>query len=237
MDSLRTLNEKVYLIFYEKALYEYSIHNDEYAAYFLYRSLQYNPTFTDAILLNLNKLLQKNNFKEALSLFHTLYYETEMTREQEQQAIEFTDIFYQKLYFTGDSLVKQERAAEALELFEILETFCLNLPSSYCNDDYFHGIMRSKSGIYESYIAIAKVAENRGNKAVAEHFYQYAQEYLETNRYLNAYGNREEKQESEKAGEWESERVEEQESGRAEKEEAIFRMRLILKEILKFHLK
>jgi hypothetical protein len=186
-DSLTWLNNNVYLMFYEKALYEYKIKNDDEGEYLLYRSLQYNPTFPDAILLKLDKLLDKNYFNECLSLLNILYYETILDRKQEMLAIELTDKFYDKLYKTGDSLAKAERAAEALELFEILEVFCLNLPTSYCNDDYYHGILRSKSGIYESYLTIAEVAIKRGNRSVAEHFYKYAKEYLDENNYLNDY--------------------------------------------------
>ena len=191
-DSLSWLNNNVYLIFYEKALYEYQINNEVDGEYFLQRSLQYNDIFPNAILLKLNKLLDKNNFEACLSLLNTLYYETQMDRAQEMQAIDFTGKFYDKLYKTGDSLVKIDHAAEALKLFEILEIFCLNLPTSYCNDDYYHGVLRSKSGIYESYLAIAKVADQRGNARISDKFYQYAQEYLEGNSYLKNYEHREE---------------------------------------------
>ena len=186
-DSLAWLSENVHLIFYEKALYEYKLKNEEDAKYLLDRSLQYNETFPDAILLKLNKLLDVNAFEECLLLLNTLYYETQMDREQEKQAIVFTDKFYGKLYKTGDSLVKKEHAAEALVLFELLEVFCLNLPTAYCNDDYYHGVLRSKSGIYESYVAIAKVAEKRGNHNIATHFYEYAKEYLKENPHLGVY--------------------------------------------------
>jgi len=186
-DSLRWLNKNVYLIFYEKALWEYQIKNEVDGDYFLQRSLQYNRTFPDAVLLKLNKLLDKNRFEDCLSLLNTLYYETELNREQEKRAIEFTDKFYDKLYRTGDSLVKMEHAAEALELFEILEIFCFNLPTAYCNDDYYHGLLRSKSGIYESYLAIVKAAEERGNPSIAALFRQYAQEYLDSNPHLKDY--------------------------------------------------
>jgi hypothetical protein len=186
-DSLAWLNRNVYLIFYEKALYEYQLKNDEDGKYFLDRALQYNPTFTNAILLKLNKLLEEKQFNECLSLLNTLYYETEMNEEQEKQAIKFTDRFYDKLYKTGDSLLKKEHAAEALKFFEILEIFCQNLPTSYCNDDYYHGVLNSKTGIYDSYLAIAKAAEKRGNMQIAAHFYQYAQEYLDNNPHLKHY--------------------------------------------------
>jgi hypothetical protein len=186
-DSLNSLKDRVYLLFYEKALIEYQQKNEAEGEYNLQRSLQYNTVFPNAILLKLNKLLNKNRFEDCLSLLNTLYYETAMDDEQEQKAIEFTDKFYNKLYNTGDSLVKKEHAAEALELFEILEVFCLNLPAAYCNDDYFHGVLRSKTGIYESYLAIAKAAEKRANITIADHFYQYAQDYLETNPYLKEY--------------------------------------------------
>ena len=186
-DSLSGLNKKVYLMFYEKALHEYQFKNEVGGEYFLFRSLQYNEIFPNAILLKLNKLLDKSRFEDCLSLLNTLYYETELDREQEMQAIEFTDQFYDKLYKTGDSLVKIEHAAEALELFEILEIFCHNLPSAYCNDDYYHGLLRSKSGIYESYLSIAEVAEQRGNPKISALFHRYAQEYLDANPPLKNY--------------------------------------------------
>ena len=186
-DSLYLLNQNVYLIYYEKAVAEYRHNNETDGDYFLQRSLQYNAVFPNAILLKLEKLLKKNSFNSCLSLMNTLYYDIEMSQEQERETILFTDKFYDKLYKTGDSLMKIEHAAEALELFEILETFCLNLPSAYCNDDYYHGVLRSKTGIYDSYIAIAKAAEKRGNPKIAAHFYQYAEEYLESNPYLKTY--------------------------------------------------
>ena len=184
-DSLAWLSKNVYFIFYEKARDEFQRNHVEEGIYLIERSLQYNATFPDAILLKLNKLLDFNDFRPCLSLLNTLYYETQLEREQEMQAIEFTDKFYDKLYRTGDSLVKNDHAVEALELFEILEIFCLNLPSSYCNDDYYHGVLRSKSGIYESYLTIARVAEKRGNQNIAAHFYEYAQDYLNANPHLN----------------------------------------------------
>ena len=186
-DSLMRLSKNVYLIFYEKARYEYQFNNEVDGDYFLQRSLQYNGTFPNAILLKLNKLLDRNRFDACLALLNTLYYETQLNDAQEIQAIEFTDKFYDKLYKTGDSLVKMEHAAEALELFEILEIFCHNLPSTYCNDDYYHGVLRSKSGIYESYLAIVRAAEERGNQKIAAHFIQYAQEYLDSNPHLKGY--------------------------------------------------
>ena len=186
-DSLSWLNKNVFFIFYEKANSEYQLNNEEEAKYYLDRSLQYNPVFPDAILLKLNKLLDKNRFQECLSVLNTLYYETELDDEQEKQAIVFTDKFYDKLYKTGDSLLKMEHAAEALQLFEILEVFCQNLPTAYCNDDYYHGILNSKTGIYDSYLAIAKVAEKRENVQIAERFYNYAEEYLENNPHLKTY--------------------------------------------------
>jgi hypothetical protein len=186
-DSLSMLSKNVYLIFYEKALYEYQMSHEADGDYFLQRSLQYFETFPDAILLKLNKLLDKNRFDDCLTLLNTLYYETQLDEKQENKAIEFTDKFYDKLYKTGDSLIKIEHAADALEFFEILEIFCLNLPSTYCNDDYYHGVLRSKSGILESYVTVARTAEKRGHTEIAAHFYQYAKEYLQANPYLENY--------------------------------------------------
>ena len=55
------------------------------------------------------------------------------------------------------------------------------MPSGYCNDDYYHGILRSKSGVYESYLKIASVARERKNFEMEKRFLQYAQDYLNEN--------------------------------------------------------
>jgi hypothetical protein len=89
--------------------------------------------------------------------------------------------FYNELYQIGDSLIKIDKATEAFEIFTILETFCNNMPSGYCNDDYYHGILRSKVGVYESYLKIASVAKERGNREMELKFMEYAQAYLDAN--------------------------------------------------------
>ena len=73
--------------------------------------------------------------------------------------------------------MKAGHEADALVLFETLEIFCHDLPSSYCNDDYYHGIIRSKSGVYESYLTIAKVAWERKHPDLAFKFLDYAKAY------------------------------------------------------------
>ena len=73
--------------------------------------------------------------------------------------------------------MKNDRSAEALEVFLALEQFCTNMPSGYCNDDYYRGILRSREGVYESYLSIAREAERRHNYEMARKFYLYAEEY------------------------------------------------------------
>ena len=64
---------------------------------------------------------------------------------------------------------------------EVLEHFCHNMPSGYCNDDYYKGIVLSREGVYDSYLSIAREAEKRGNHEMARKFYQYAEEYKRKN--------------------------------------------------------
>jgi rubrerythrin len=58
------------------------------------------------------------------------------------------------------------------------------MPSNYCNDDYYHGILRSKEGVYESYLTIAKVAREKGYLDIEQSFLNYANEYLKANEEL-----------------------------------------------------
>jgi hypothetical protein len=55
------------------------------------------------------------------------------------------------------------------------------MPSGYCNDDYYHGILRSKVGVFESYLKIANVAKERSNLEMERKFLEYAITYLENN--------------------------------------------------------
>ena len=56
------------------------------------------------------------------------------------------------------------------------------MPTDYCNDDYYKGIVQSKFGVYESYIKIADVALERGYPEIAHNFALYAQQYVEENK-------------------------------------------------------
>lgn len=180
-DTLEKQKEVIDEIFYQSALEESYFKNWENCHYFVNRSLEYNPLNANSLLLKLELLYQDSIYAECLSHLERLYSKSQLTEEQEKKAMDFTAKFYDKLYSIGDSLVRIDKSAEALEIFQILEVFCLNMPSSYCNDDYYHGIIRSKTGVYESYLEIAKIARERKHYDIEVRFIQYAQEYADAN--------------------------------------------------------
>ena len=161
-------------VFYLSAVEEMAYLDTASAMYHLERSLQYNPHNPDAMLLKCKILLAQHQYQHCVDLIHKVYTQTALTEEQEKAVSDFTLTLYDRLYTHGSELVKIGRAAEALEVFLALEHFCNNMPSGYCNDDYYQGILRSREGVYESYITIAKEAEKRGNREMAKKFYQYA---------------------------------------------------------------
>lgn len=167
--------------FYLRAVEEMHFRDTNRAMYNLERALQYNPHNPDAMLLKCKILLAQNKFQPCVDLIHQVYTQTELSEKQEMAVSDFTLVLYDRLYTHGDELVKSGRAAEALEVFLALEHFCNNMPSGYCNDDYYKGILRSREGVYESYLTIAREAEKRGNKEMAKKFYRYAEEYLRRN--------------------------------------------------------
>ena len=167
--------------FYLRAVEELSFRDTAQTMYHLDRALQYNPHNPDAMLLKCKILLAQNQYQPCVDLIHKVYTQTTLTEEQENAVSDFTLELYDRLYTHGDELVKSGRAAEALEVFLALEHFCNNMPSGYCNDDYYKGILRSREGVYESYLSIAREAEKRGNREMAKKFYQYAEEYLRRN--------------------------------------------------------
>ena len=167
--------------FYLRAEEEMAYRDTTSAMYHLERALQYNPHNPDAMLLKCKILLAQHQYQACVDLIHKVYTQTELNDEQENAVSDFTLVLYDRLYTHGSNLVKNGRSAEALEVFLALEHFCNNMPSGYCNDDYYQGILRSREGVYESYISIAKEAEKRGNHDMARKFYQYAEEYLRMN--------------------------------------------------------
>lgn len=180
-DTLDVRRKKVDSLFYVLAANEMVFDNRQEAEYYTDRALEYNRLNPDALLLKVNMLYDRNQFQECLDLIHLLYNEATLDREHEMQISDFTILFYNKLYSTGDSLVKIGHAAEALEVFSTLEQFCHNMPSNYCNDDYYKGILRSKTGVFNSYLAVAEAALQRGNADMARLFWEYALQYKETN--------------------------------------------------------
>ena len=180
--KLATLSKQVDSIFLYKAIRELHYENRTNAFFFLDKSLQCNPVYPEALLLKIRLLFEEEEYPECLALLHTLYYEAPLQRKHEVEIANFNMLFYNKLYRTADSLIKKEKATEALELFKTLESFCTNMPIEYCNDDYYHGILKSREGVYESYLIIAKVAAERGNKEIEQKFLEYAEEYRAANR-------------------------------------------------------
>ena len=164
--------------FYLRAVEEMHFRDTSRAMYNLERALQYNPHNPDAMLLKCKILLAQRQFQPCVDLIHQVYTQTELSDEQEMAVSDFTLVLYDKLYTHGSDLVKNGRSAEALEVFLALEHFCNNMPSGYCNDDYYKGILLSREGVYESYLSIAREAEKRGNREMSRKFYRYAEEYL-----------------------------------------------------------
>ena len=167
--------------FYLRAVEEMAYRDTTSAMYHLERALQYNSHNPDAMLLKCKILLAKRQFQPCVDLIHKVYTQTELNDEQENAVSDFTLELYDRLYTHGSDLVNNGRSAEALEVFLALEHFCNNMPSGYCNDDYYKGIVLSREGVYESYLTIAREAEKRGNREMARKFYQYAEEYLRRN--------------------------------------------------------
>lgn len=181
LDTLEKQHKIVDDLFYQAALEEQYFNNKENCYYFVNRSLEYNPFNPNSLLLKLELLYQDSAYAECLSNLEVLYNKSQLNEEQEHRAMDFTAKFYDRLYTLGDSLVKADKSADALHIFQILEIFCLNMPSNYCNDDYYHGIIRSKTGVYESYLEIAKIARERKHYDIEARYVKYANDYANEN--------------------------------------------------------
>ncbi len=180
-DTLYKLKDRVDQMFYDDANLEYQLQNYKKALYFIDRSLEFKPLQVNPLLLKNEILFSMKNYETCIEVLDLLYHEVNLDRDQEIRTLEFNMKFYEALYHQGDSLIKIDKATDAYEIFNTLETFCNKMPSGYCNDDYYHGILRSKVGVYESYLKIASVAKERQNGEMEQKFLQYAKEYLESN--------------------------------------------------------
>lgn len=167
-------------LFYSKAKVEFIFADYDKADYYLDRALQFNKHNVEALLMKAELKFRLHEYEECLPYIKELFNENTLTEEQENEVYRFSSKFYHEVYNAGDSLVKIDKGAYAIDMFQLLETFCHDMPTSYCNDDYYHGIMRSKQGIYESYIAIAKAARQRKNYDIEQKFLKYAEEYKKT---------------------------------------------------------
>lgn len=168
-------------LFYSRAKVEFIFLEYEQAEYHLDRALQFNKHNVDALLMKAEIKFKQKEYEECLPYIKNLFKENILTEEQENEIYSFSSKFYYVIYNLGDSLVRIGKGAYAIDLFQLLDAFCKDIPSEYCNDDYYHGILRSKKGIYESYIAIAKAAHARKNYDLERKFLDYAEEYLKAN--------------------------------------------------------
>lgn len=168
-------------LFYQKAKIEYIFADNDRTEYYLNRALQFNRHNVDALILKTKLKFEEKDYDECLVLFKELFNQNTLSEAQENDIYNLSSAYYYEIYNLGDSLVKADKGAYAIDLFQLLETFCHEIPSNYCNDDYYHGILRSKQGVYESYIAIARAAHERKNYELEKKFLRYAEEYLKEN--------------------------------------------------------
>ncbi|MBO4654966.1 MAG: hypothetical protein J5644_05440 [Bacteroidales bacterium] len=184
-DSLNNVfSEQIKIVdelFYQKAKIEYIFADNDRTEYYLNRALQFNRHNVNALLLKVKLEFEEKDYAECLNLFKELFNQNTLSEAQENEVYSLSSAYYYEVYNLGDSLVKADKGAYAIDLFQLLETFCHEIPSNYCNDDYYHGIMRSKQGVYESYIAIARAARERKNYELERKFLRYAEEYLKEN--------------------------------------------------------
>lgn len=184
-DSLQDVFEEqikiVDELFYQKAKIEYIFADNDRTEYYLNRALQFNRHNVDALILKTKLKFEEKDYDECLVLFKELFNQNTLSEAQENDVYNLSSAYYYEIYNLGDSLVKADKGAYAIDLFQLLETFCHEIPSNYCNDDYYHGILRSKQGVYESYIAIARAAHERKNYELEKKFLRYAEEYLKEN--------------------------------------------------------
>lgn len=181
MKILSSIHHKIDSLFYTLALNAFAFHQKENTLYYLLRSLQYNPHYPPALILQNEIFYEQRDFESCVKNLQLLFQQDSLSESQENQILLFNSKFYNTLYETADSLLTVGLASDALHLFSVLENFCSNMPSNYCNSDYYHGLLKSKKGIYESYIIIAKVARERGAYEIEKKFLQYAEEYLKEN--------------------------------------------------------
>lgn len=176
-EKLQKQKEIVDLLFCQRAIDDLEYNDTVNALYYLNRALQFNPTCSKALLMKSKLVFSQGDYMQCVELIHLLYGQTQLTEAEERAVSDFTLQLYDKLYNLGDSLAKAGLSADALEVFLALEQFCTNMPSGYCNDDYYRGILRSREGVYESYLSIAREAEKRHNIEMAKKFYRYAEDY------------------------------------------------------------
>ncbi|MDR1113114.1 MAG: hypothetical protein LBL18_05090 [Bacteroidales bacterium] len=181
LDSLYLLKNQTDTLFIEEAKQLLAIHKWEEALAWIEKALQHNPDNAEAKVLRCEIYLHTPQYTRCVELVHDIYNNALLDYELEKRVSDITAMLYNRLYNTGDSLIKNDQAADALQIFTILEEFCHNMPSNYCNDDYYRGILRSKSGVYESYIIIARVALERKNYESALRFLDYAEQYKNEN--------------------------------------------------------
>ncbi len=128
-EILEEKNKVIETIFYENATHEFLDKNYIQSIYLLDRALEYNPYYPDALMLKTEILLQEKAFEQCVTLMDVLYNQCELDAASEEKAIILSNLFYARLYETGDALVKNDHAAAALEMFQFLE----NCKKGYMN--------------------------------------------------------------------------------------------------------
>ncbi len=154
LDKSLTMLDK---LFYRKGL-EYYGKNNNKANYYFYKSIEENGFFTPAYYMQAKIQFDKHNIDSAHKLVEEALANTWPDFESKKQLIHLNNVIYQYRINTAKEHIQNQDYNYAIAELNLADSFCLVATGVSCDKSTEVLRKQAKTGLYHSFIAVAKRA-------------------------------------------------------------------------------
>lgn len=145
--------------------------NISQAIYLYNKALSYHR-YNVTALNELAKLYcEIGRYAESGEFVKTIFSQTYPQDDSYDKCRETGDLLYKRIINQGNDMLVAQSYAQSIRIFENANVFCDSIREPICNGSHHAGIIKAKTGIYNSYLSVI-------NKALKGNLYNIAQNYL-----------------------------------------------------------
>ncbi len=164
-------------LLYEWALIEYEKGNTSKSKQLWERTLAYNPMHVPAHIALAEMELEEGLQEKAMNRLKSYMGRIKPASVWTDMALDFSSKMFEEQITSAKDLMEDGRYLDALKQLDVLEDFCMEIQLWVCPESLFETIQLAHTGMYNSYLSVARRAYQSANYAFAETYATSAGNY------------------------------------------------------------